>query len=91
MSDNYKYKYEENMSGVKLEYNKKLYKCQDCKQLVRNKLSEIEDNIAELAHRIKKKVLEDEYNDDEEESFRCECGNEIIFTYNPYEIIQKNF
>lgn len=89
MSNNYKY--EENMSGVKLEYNKKLYKCQDCKQLVREKLEEIEDNMAQINHSIKKDVLENEYDNDEEESFSCECGNEIIFTYNPYEIITKYF
>jgi hypothetical protein len=84
-------KYEENISGVKLEYNKKLYKCQDCKQLIRDKLQEIEDTIAQVSHSIKKSVLENEYNNNEEESINCECGNEITFIFNPYEIIKKYF
>jgi hypothetical protein len=88
MSGNYK----EYISGIRIEYENKLNLCEynDCFYIKGNKLQEIENNIADIAYTIKKKEL-DRYDQEEEETITCECGNEIKFTYNPYELIIRNF
>ena len=86
------YKYEEHISGITIEYNKKIHKCpfNYCYRLKNNQLGKIEDDIGHIKYDIdENKTDEDYYNYEEEVELECDCGNEMKFTYNSYEIIKK--
>lgn len=85
-------KYEEYISGIRIGYDNKLHLCpyKDCFNLKNNKLEEIENNMGDIYYMNEEEDLE-RYDQEEEEILTCECLNEIIFVYNPYEIIKKNF
>lgn len=85
-------KYEEYISDIKIEYDEKINKCiyDNCFYVKNNKLEQIENDIADIANIIDEEELE-KYDQDEEEVEVCDCGNEIVFTYNPYNIIKKYF
>jgi|SRR5579872_3979659 len=89
---NFMPKFEEYVSGIRIEYNKKIHKCPDnyCNRLKNNKLNKIESDIEYIKYDIDNNNINDYYYDNEEEEYiECSCGNEIKFTYNPYEIIKK--
>ena len=83
-------KYQEYISGITIEYDKQLHKCPDnnCYYIKKKEINEIEYIIEDI-----KRYLDDESEVDCDEdiikTIECECGNEIEFTYNPYEIIKK--
>lgn len=88
-------KYSEYIGDIEIKYNNKLNRCMynDCNNLKRNKLHEIEIDMGDLADYMSH-INDDEketYDQEEEQIIECECGNEIIFTYNPYKIIKKYF
>lgn len=88
-------KYEEYIGGIQIEYNNKLHLCQykDCYTLKNIKLSEIECEMGDIFYDMESLSEEEKerYDQDEEEVIECDCGNELIFTYNPYQIIKKYF
>lgn len=83
-------KYQEYISDICIKSNKQIHKCNDCYKIKQDTLGEIENDIECIKYDIENNERnDDDYDYEEEKIIECKCGNEISFTYNPYEIIKK--